>query len=226
MKAGRYEELFREKAVLTMGDLKLATGRPRESVLRDLKGVGYYSSYNARGRFYTLASIPEFDDLGLWKCGGAYFSMRRTLLETAEYLISASEAGHTHDELRRMLGIAAHNSLHQLTAADRIVRRHVGVQYVYFGKENADDQLERRSAALADPAVQTEAKNPDAKGYPDIDPILVIDILVAALRGHVTDSAAHSHLRRTGSPATAQQVRKVFRYYGIGKKNSRTQQRG
>jgi len=223
MKASRYEELFRENVVVTMGDLELATGRPRESILRDLKGIGYYSSYNARGRFYTLADTPVFDDHGLWKYGDAYFSIKRTLLDTAEHLVNVSNAGLTHDELRRILGIGIQNSLHQLTMADKIARWRVGTNYVYFGKESIIDQLERRNAIIAESAVQSEYKIDDAKGYPDMDLVLVIDILVAALRGHETDSEAYSHLRRTGSPATEQQVRKVFRHYGIGKKNSPNQ---
>ena len=82
MLPSRYMELFHENVVMTIDHLKLATGRPRESILRDLKGIGYYSSYNERGKFYTLDSTPEFDDLGLWKYRHAFFSIKRTLLDT------------------------------------------------------------------------------------------------------------------------------------------------
>jgi hypothetical protein len=224
LKASRYEELFRENVVMTMEHLKLEIGRPRESILRDLRGVGYYSSYNERGKFYTLGSIPEFDGFGLWKYRDAYFSVRRTLLDTAEYLVGASEAGYTHDELRRILGIGIQNALYQMTIAGRIKRRQVGSQYVYFGKENIGGQLEKRGAMPVEMIVRKTAKAPSARGYPGMDPLLVIDILIAVLRGHDTDSAAHSYLRRTGSPATAQQVTAVFRYYDIGKKNSPNQE--
>jgi hypothetical protein len=209
--------------VVTIDSLKLATGRPRESILRDLKGIGYYSSYNARGKFYTLASTPVFDDLGLWKCRGAYFSIRRTLLDTAEHLVNVSDAGRTHDELRRILGIGIQNSLHQLAMAGKIARRQVGAQYIYFGIGAVGDQMERRSAMPVEPAVRKMVKTPDTKCHPDMDPVLVIDILIAVLRGHATDSAAHSYLRRTGSPVTERQVATVFRHYGIGKKNSPAQ---
>jgi len=223
MHTGKYEELFRENVVMTMECLKLATGRPRESILRDLKGIGYYSSYNARGKFYTLASTPVFDGLGLWKHRGAYFSARRTLLDTAEFLVNASDAGRTHGELRQLLGIGIQNSLYQLTVSGKIVRRQVSGQYVYFGKEGLDGQWEGRSAMPAQPAARKAAKTPGAQGCPDMDPSLVIDILVAALRGHDTDSTAYAYLSRAGSPATAQQVMAVFRHYGIGKKNSPAQ---
>jgi hypothetical protein len=220
MKTTQYEELFQGNVVLTIENLKQATGRPRESILRDLKNIGYYSSYNARGRFYTLASIPKFDVLGLWKYNDACFSIRHSLLDTAEHLINISDAGHTHDELKRLLGIVIQNSLHHLTMTDRIVRRHVGARNVYFGKVNIGDQLERRNAMFIKSAAQTGKQIRDAKVHPDIDPALVIEILVAVLRGHETDSAVCSYLHRTGSPVTEQQVATVFRFYSIGKKNS------
>jgi len=221
MQTRLYEELFRENVVMTIEHLKLATGRPRESILRDLRSVGYYSSYNARGKFYVLENTPEFDDHGLWKYRGAYFSIRRTLLDTAAHLVNVSNAGWAHDELKQILGIGIQNTLYQLAAAGRIERRQVGGRYVYFGTENIDDQLEERSAMPAPPSVvRKAAKAPDVKGYPDMDPPLVIDILVAALRGYNTDSAALSYLARSGSLATAQHVMTVFRHYDIGKKNS------
>ena len=90
MQATRYEELFQENVVMTMDHLKLLTGRPRESILRDLRGIGYYSSYNARGKFYTLGSIPEFDGLGLWRYRQAYFSVRRISLSGGRSSIQPS----------------------------------------------------------------------------------------------------------------------------------------
>jgi hypothetical protein len=223
MQSSQYEKLFNENVVMTMEQLKLATGQPRESILRDLRGVGYYSSYNERGKYYTLDGTPIFDNCGLWRFHGAYFSIRRTLLDTAEYLICASSAGYTHDELRQILGIGIHNSLYQLTTVGRITRRQVGGQYVYFGIEDFSNQAEKRSAMPVVPLARKAVKTSGSRSYSDIDPALVIDILVAVLRGHETDSAAYSYLRQTGSPATAQQVAAVFHYYDIGKKNSPAQ---
>ncbi|MDR2571598.1 MAG: hypothetical protein LBD23_15080 [Oscillospiraceae bacterium] len=198
----------------------METDRPRESILRDLRGIGYYSSYNARGKFYTLVNTPVFDDLGLWKYQNAYFSIRRTLLDTAEYLVNVSSAGYTHDELRQILGIEIQNSLYQLTIEGKIVRRQISKQYVYFGIESLDDQSWKRDTIPIPPVVRKAVKTPVTKSYPDIDPTLVIEILVAALRGQETDWAAYSYLKRAGSSATAEQVMTVYRHYDIGKKNS------
>jgi len=210
MKA-KYEELFQENIVMTMAQLKSATNRSRESIMRDLKGIGYYSSYNERGKFYTLRDIPEFDELGLWKYQGAYFSSRHTLLDTAVHLISISDIGHTHEELEKLLEIGIQNTLLKLTEKGRITRRKERNQFVYY----AANQQEECSIVPVEPLV------PSVQDYPEVKPILIIDILVAALRGYDTDSEAHSYLNQTGSQATIEQIGLIFRHYGIGKKTLR-----
>ena len=223
MICNQYHKLFQRNVIMTMEHLKQETERPRESILRDLKKIGYYSSYNERGKFYTLSSTPKFDDYGLWKYGNAYFSIKRTLLETAEYLVNASNAGYTHYELRQILGIEIQNSLYTLIITQKIVRRQIDAQYIYYGKENIGEQEEKRNAAPAPLVVRKTTKTPGAQVYPDMDPTLVIDILIAVLRGHDEASAAYSYLHGKGSPITVQQVGAVLHFYDIGKKNSPTQ---
>ena len=36
------------------------------TVFRKLKSLEYRSSYSHRGKYYTLNSIAEFDEVGLW----------------------------------------------------------------------------------------------------------------------------------------------------------------
>ena len=215
MRHNKYEELFQENIVMTMEHLKLTTGRSKDSIIRDLKNIGYCTSYNARGKFYTLCNIPEFNDLGLWKHRDAYFSSRRTVLDTAEYLINTSISGYTHDELRQVLGIEIHNSLYQLVTKGRITRSQVGTQYVYFGHENINEQQKSRSDIPIVPIARKKRK----RVHPDMKLGLVIDVLIAVLRGHDTISAACTHLSEIGSSVTEQQVRTVFHHYDIGKKN-------
>ena len=211
-----YEQLFEENVVMTMEHLKLVVERPRESILRDLKRIGYYSSYNANGKFYTLSNIPKFDELGLWKYQDAYFSSKRTVLDTAEYLINTSTSGYTHRELRQILGIRLHNSLNQLFTKGRVMRHQFGSENVYFGHENINDQLSKRGILAIVPIARKKRK----RVHPDMKLGLVIDVLIAVLRGHDTISAACNHLRKIGSSVTEQQVKTVFHHYDIGEKNS------
>jgi len=215
-----YEAIFQENVIMTMDHLKLVTGRLRESILRDLKGIGYYSSYNARGKYYTLIGIPAFDSNGLWKFRNAFFSIRRTLLDTAEYLIKISDAGYTHDALRKMLGIEIQNSLLQLTTSGKLVRRRIGDMYIYFSNDNINEQEEKRRTLPLETITRKPIKESKIQIIPEIEPALVIDILVAVLRGHYTVYETLIYMNQKGSPVTVQQVEAVFQKYEICKKNS------
>jgi hypothetical protein len=118
-----------------------------------------------------------------------------------------------------MLGIDIQNSLYQLTISGRVARKQVGAQYVYFGTESSGNQMKKRKSMPAPPVVR-KARAPIAQRYPEMDKALVIDILIAVLRGHETTSAAYSYLSLTDSRVTEQQVMTVFGHYDIGKKNS------
>ncbi|MEA2114238.1 MAG: hypothetical protein U9P36_02500, partial [Thermodesulfobacteriota bacterium] len=61
-------ELFLIKNKISMlNDLKEAVGTKVDmTVFRILKSLSSRSSYSHGGRFYTLDSIAEFDDNGLW----------------------------------------------------------------------------------------------------------------------------------------------------------------
>jgi arginine repressor len=43
------------------------------TVFRKLKSLGYLSSYSHRGKYYTLESIADFDETGLWSFNSIWF---------------------------------------------------------------------------------------------------------------------------------------------------------
>ena len=78
---------------------------------RRLAELQALSSYNARGRFYTLPDIARFDADGLWWCQGAGFSRLGTLKETVPVLVERAEAGLVHEQLQARLQVRVHNTL-------------------------------------------------------------------------------------------------------------------
>ena len=61
--------------IATLDQLKDAIGSPTTStVLRKLRELGYLSSYSHRGGYYTLLTVPQFDEQGLWQHLSAGFS--------------------------------------------------------------------------------------------------------------------------------------------------------
>ena len=75
--------LFRRRLIATMGQMKAALGTVVDmTVFRKLRELPYSSSYSHRGRFYTLESLAEFDERGLWTCRGVQFSRFGSLIDT------------------------------------------------------------------------------------------------------------------------------------------------
>src|SRR3970040_1694189 len=86
--------LFRKVPVMQMADIGRGVGpRSRRSLFRDLAALRYLSSYTHTGRYYTLASVPEFDTDGLWRYQSIGFSRDGTLKATVRRLVDSADAG-------------------------------------------------------------------------------------------------------------------------------------
>ena len=61
--------------IATINELKIAMKTDcKMTVFRKLKTLGYLSSYSHRGKHYTLDSIPDFNQSGLWVHNSIWFS--------------------------------------------------------------------------------------------------------------------------------------------------------
>jgi len=68
-------KFLRSNKIATLPQLKQVLGTAVDTtVFRKLKELSYRSSYSHRGRYYTLAEIPQFDPQGLWSFQDVWFS--------------------------------------------------------------------------------------------------------------------------------------------------------
>jgi len=146
--------LLRGQQIATLPELKGALGSSATmTVFRTLKRLGYRTSYSHRGKYYTLAGIPRFDERGLWSCRAVGFSRDGTLLATAQRFVEEADAGFTAGELRGLLSVEVKEPLLHLCRRRRIDREAVGGAPVYFSREPSvrrEQRLrrERRPAVL------------------------------------------------------------------------------
>jgi hypothetical protein len=204
---------FRRRPALQLNELLGALGtRSRMTVFRQLKAVGYLCSYTHARRYYTLASIPQFDEHGLWFHQGVGFSRAGTLKETVVELVDGSDDGRTHSELAGLLRLRAHNTLLVLLREGRIGREPVGNVYLYVSVDamRAAEQIGRRQESAPPAPVSTE---------------VVIAVLVEVLQTCKTlappsQVAARLALRRMS--VTVKQVEQVYAQHGLeaGKKTA------
>jgi hypothetical protein len=211
---------FRKHGVAEMSALfRLLGTRSRMSVFRRLKAIGYRSSFNHAGRYYTLADVPQFDQRGLWFHRNAGFSCAGTLKATVVELVEGSAAGMTPKDLLALLKLPVantlYNTLHALRHEARIGRQELAGHHLYISADpqRANKQLmERRQVVRQEPSTPVPMSEET-----------VIAVLVEALQGAealVSASMVASRLAARGVVVTAAQVERIFTRYGLepGKK--------
>ena len=130
------QSLFQKKKIATLAELKEAINTTAAmTVFRKLKALGYQSSYSHRGKYYTLADIPEYDNQGLWSYRVGRFSRDGNLLATAQRFVEEAGAGFTAGELRDQLQVEVKQALLHLYRQKRIDREQVGSRYIYLSSE-------------------------------------------------------------------------------------------
>lgn len=128
--------LLNKTKIATIEEIKSALGtNATMTAFRSLSRLGYLASYSDRGRFYTLAAIPDFDASGLWACGSALFSRFGNLLQTAAAFVDHSEAGYTASELECLLQVEVKHTLLDLVRRGKISRTRLGSRFIYLCTE-------------------------------------------------------------------------------------------
>jgi hypothetical protein len=137
-------ERFEQLGALTMPEMKAALGTTVDvTVFRKLASLDYRSSYSHRGAFYTLDSIAQFDEPGLWCCRGAWFSRQGTLLNTVVAQVESAPAGCLIGELQALLGVPVKDALRQMAAAGRLHRKEHEGFYLYLSRDRTKRQQQR-----------------------------------------------------------------------------------
>lgn len=169
--------LFRKTPVMEMSQLAQAVApRSRRSLFRDLSSLGYVSSYSHTGRYYTLSSVAEFDDDGLWRFQGIGFSRDGTLKATVLRLVEVSDAGRTQRELQVRLGVRVHNPLLELVEHKQLGREAFDSEYVYVASKRARAaaQMKERRDLVAAQAARAAIR---------VEPSLEVEVLLEVLHG-------------------------------------------
>jgi len=212
--------LFSKNQVMNLESIQAELGnRSRIGVMRDLNKIGYHSSYNMKGKYYTLAGIPQFDKHGLWKCGEALFSVHGSLINTLKHYVNNSSRGYTHWELKELLGdVNLHNTLLLLVKSNEIQRTEHKGNYVYTSKDSAThiSQIENRKNLLEEDIMDLVQK--------ESNPANVIMVLRAVIAcANETPSAVIEYLSKKGIKIRSSTVEAVFERYKLGcgfKKNA------
>ncbi len=206
------QKLFNKNKVVTIDDLKKTLDTDFSmTVFRYLKEIGYLSSYNNAGKYYTIPHIPKFDEYGLWHYEVASFSKFGTLKSTISFIIEGSDEGFAYRELKQLLRCRVQNTLNNLINNNVISREYVNGLFVYVSanKKTAAGQISQRKKKSGIRKIQGEA----------IEFPIIIEILLELLRSSDWDAKTISenlYARRVS--VTEQQVKEVLGRYNLKKK--------
>lgn len=206
------EKLFSKEKVVTIEALKNMLDTDfSKTVFRYLKEIGYLSSYNNAGKFYTLPNIPRYDDYGLWHYEAASFSRFGTLKSTISSMIDGSHEGFTHGELKQLLRCRVQNTLNDLIKNNIVSRESINGLFVYTSadRKKVVDQISQR---------EEKSRIGKSQGV-GIELPIIIEILLELLRLSIWDTKTISrnlHIRKV--TVTEPQVKEVLRHYNLKKK--------
>ncbi len=158
------KQFFDRHKIATLEQLQEALGNPaRCTVFRKLNDLQYLSSYSHRGKYYTLKSIAQFTEQGLWSFRSVWFSRFGNLLQTCQSLVQYSDAGYHATELTDIVQVKTKHALAKLVRDGQLARQTFDSVYVYLStqKDVASRQIKARKALSQRSAASLIVANPD-----------------------------------------------------------------
>ena len=158
------KQFFNQQKIATLDEIKAALGSPaRCTIFRKLADLQYLSSYSHRGKYYTLQSIAQFNELGLWSYLSIRFSCFGNLIDTAQNLVHRSQAGYSAAELKDIVHVKTKHALIQLVRFGRLQRQQIGSTYIYLSADDtfAQQQQKARKIQIKQSFANLVVSNPD-----------------------------------------------------------------
>jgi len=211
--AEQIHQLLLNNTIMSLKQLRSELqDRPRSSLFRDLKKLDVISSYTHTGQYHALRRLAKFDENGLWFFQDVGFSRYGTLKRSLVHVITHSQAGMTHREMRKLFRVEVQKPLTDLVSTNAVARQLLPRRiHVYLSAdETSGAQWERRLAIGAkalDVALPAES--------------IRIEILVEVIRAperSLDEKVLGPLLRQRGVLVKDEEVRYVLAYYDIKKK--------
>ena len=178
---------------------------------RRLKVMSAYTSYNRNGRYYTLPEIAQFDDIGLWRHQGAFFSKHGNLKQTLVHLVTHSEQGLSGAELGEILGLQPRSFLSHFRDHPEIYRENRMGRWIWFATD----------ARVRKQQMQTRLDEGDTRESlmpPDMEAVMILVDLISHPQSDVEQIARRLKSKQLDIDAAA--IRQLLEHHGLLKKTA------
>jgi hypothetical protein len=209
--------VFRHSRIMTITQLAGHLDCSIPTVRNRLRTWGALTSYNHSGRFYALANVAKFDEHGLWKCKGVFFSRWGTLKNTVRHVVRDSPGGLDALEISRLVGLPARSFMAQLRGIQGLRREKYEKRFVYYSDESHTYGSQRSLRA-------EESKRKPRELPSDADAIFILVDRIKHPGSSVQQCA--KRLRTKGKTITIAIIRALLAYHGIEKKTPDTLSHG
>ncbi len=200
---------FKKQKVVTVVQLASWLSCSVVTARRRLKVLSAYTSYNRNGRYYTLPEIAQFDDIGLWRHQGAFFSKHGNLKQTLVHLVTHSEQGLSSTELGEMLGLQPRSFLSHFRDHPAIYRENRMGRWIWFAADSKtrEQQMQARLAQ----EVAGESRMPS-----DMEAVMILVDLIDHPQSDVKQIARRLKSKQHDIDVTA--IRQLLEHHGLLKK--------
>jgi hypothetical protein len=200
---------FKKQKIVTIDQLASWLSCSIVTARRRLKALSAYTSYNRNGRFYTLPEIAQFDDMGLWRHQGAFFSKHGNIKQTLVYLVTHSEHGLSGAELGEILGLQPRSFLSHFRDHPAIYRENMMGRWIWFTVDPGirEQQMQARLAE----GVARESRMPS-----DMEAVMILVDLIDHPQSDVEQIARRLKSKDIDIGVTA--IRQLLGHHGLLKK--------
>ncbi len=207
-------DTFRANKVMKIEQMRTLINCSVSSVRRFLNVWNTYTSYNKKGRFYTLPDIPQFDKNGLWWYHKIFFTKHRNLRNTIIYLVKTSEKGMSSREIGRIVGLDPSSFMHHFRNIEGIKREKIQGRFIYFS-DISGLYTKQRQNLIEHQRLQLECPS-------DADAILILVQFIKHAQSSVEKLSAL--LASQGRNIKPSVIRRLLQYHDLLKKTQDTEQ--
>jgi len=202
---------FKKEKVVTVGLLAAWLSCSIATARRRLKAWSAYTSYNHNGRYYTLPEIVKFDDNGLWRHQGVFFSKHGNLKQTLVHVVTHSVQGLSSTELGELLGLQPRSFLSHFRDHPALYRESLMGRWIWFAAdpETREKQKQKRLARVV-------VKGPRMPS--DMEAVMILVDLIRHPDSRVEQIARR--LKRQGIDMEVAAIRRLLAHHDLLKKTA------
>ena len=201
-------ELFSQEKCYTIDQLSQRLNYSLISIRRFLKVMGYYSSFTHNSKWYTLRSIPSFDNNGIWFYQDIGFCKHGNLNQTIGRFIDKSFQGLTAKDLFNILSVPCHPVLNQMYKKKKIDRFNTPKGFVYLSVSESKKRLQLNRLQVLTPPQKIERFNPQTAVY------VLVEFIKNPKASFFELSVA---VKKKGGKASQQAIAQLFKDYDLKK---------